>query len=103
MICATCWRSHGPEPWLPARRLAVNQTTVARRLAALEAALGARLFERADGLLRPTKAGELELVRTAEVEQEVGALEQGIAGADREPAGLVRVTAVPIQIGRAHV
>jgi DNA-binding transcriptional LysR family regulator len=29
-----------------ARELGVNQTTVARRIAALEAALGARLFER---------------------------------------------------------
>jgi DNA-binding transcriptional LysR family regulator len=86
-----------------ARRLAVNQTTVARRLQTLEAALGARLFERADGLLRPTKAGELALARAAEVEQEVGALEQGIAGADREPAGLVRVTAVPILVNRLLV
>jgi DNA-binding transcriptional LysR family regulator len=86
-----------------ARRLAVNQTTVARRLATLEAALGARLFERAEGLLRPTKAGELALARAAEVEQEVGALEQGIAGADREPAGLVRVTAVPILVNRLLV
>jgi DNA-binding transcriptional LysR family regulator len=86
-----------------ARRLAVNQTTVARRLAALEAALGARLFERTDGLLHPTKAGELALTRAAEVEQEVEALEQGVAGADREPAGLVRLTAVPILVNRLLV
>jgi DNA-binding transcriptional LysR family regulator len=83
-----------------ARRLQVNQTTVARRLAALEAALGARLFERGEGVLRPTKPGELALARAAEVEQEVQALERGVAGADAEPAGLVRVTAVPILVNR---
>jgi DNA-binding transcriptional LysR family regulator len=83
-----------------ARRLRVNQTTVARRLGALEAALGARLFERGEGVLRPTKPGELALARAAEVEQEVQALEQGVAGADGEPAGLVRMTAVPILVNR---
>jgi len=86
-----------------ARRLAVNQTTAARRLAALETALGVRLFERAEGRLHPTKAGELALARAAEVEQEIEALEQGIAGADREPAGLVRLTAVPILVNRLLV
>src|SRR5436190_1732757 len=40
-----------------ARRLRVDQTTVARRLAAAERVLGARLFERIDGSLRPTLAG----------------------------------------------
>src|SRR6516165_7434252 len=79
-----------------ARRLAVNQTTVARRLAALEAALGVRRFDRAEGRLHPTKAGEIALARAAEVEQEIEALAQGVTGADREPAGLVRVTTVPI-------
>lgn len=83
-----------------ARRLGVNQTTVARRLAAAEAALGARLFERVDGVLLPTKAGEAAVARAAQVEQEVEALEQGIGGADAVPAGTVRVTAVPILVNR---
>ena len=86
-----------------ARRLAVNQTTVARRLAALEAALGVRLFDRAEGRLHPTKAGEIALARAAEVEQEIEALAQGVAGADREPAGLVRVTTVPILVNHLLV
>ena len=83
-----------------ARRLGVNQTTVARRLAAAEAALGARLFERVDGVLSPTKAGEAAVARAGQVEQEVEALEQGIGGADAVPAGTVRVTAVPILVNR---
>jgi DNA-binding transcriptional LysR family regulator len=83
-----------------ARRLGVNQTTVARRLAAAEAALGARLFERVDGVLSPTKAGEAAVARAAQVEREVEALERGIGGADAVPAGTVRVTAVPILVNR---
>jgi len=83
--------------------LKIGQTTVARRLAALEAALGVRLFERAEGRLHPTKAGELALARAAEVEQEIEGLARGIAGSDREPAGLVRLTAVPILANRLLV
>lgn len=79
-----------------ARRLGVNQTTAARRLAAAEAALGARLFERKDGMLFPTKAGEAAIARAAQVEQEVLALERGVGGADAAIAGTVRLTAVPI-------
>lgn len=41
-----------------ARTLGVNQTTVARRIQALEDALGERLFERASGGYRLTKLGE---------------------------------------------
>jgi len=83
-----------------ARRLGVNQTTAARRLAAAEAALKARLFERRDGVLHPTRAGEAAIARAAQVEQEVRALEQGIGGADAAAAGTVRVTAVPILANR---
>jgi DNA-binding transcriptional LysR family regulator len=83
-----------------ARRLRVNQTTVARRLAAAERVLRARLFERKDGLLHPTRAGEAAIARAARVEQEVIALERGIGGADAVVAGSVRVTAVPILANR---
>lgn len=83
-----------------ARRLGVDQTTVARRLAALEKALGVRLFERSDGVLRPTQAGERALARAAAAEQEIQGLAQGVTGADRALAGLVRLTAVPILVNR---
>jgi DNA-binding transcriptional LysR family regulator len=83
-----------------ARRLGVNQTTVARRLAAAERALGARLFERRDGVRHPTRAGEAAIAQAARVEQEFLALERGVAGADAAPAGTVRVTAVPILANR---
>jgi DNA-binding transcriptional LysR family regulator len=83
-----------------ARRLGVNQTTVARRLLAAERALRTRLFERKDGVLYPTKAGEAAIARAGQVEQEVLALERGIGGADAVAAGSVRVTAVPILANR---
>jgi DNA-binding transcriptional LysR family regulator len=86
-----------------ARRLGVDQTTVARRLAAAETALGTRLFERVEGALRPTMPGEVALARAGRVEREVQALEQGIAGTDAEPAGLVRLTAVPIIVNRLRI
>jgi DNA-binding transcriptional LysR family regulator len=83
-----------------ARRLGVNQTTFARRLAAAEAALRARLFGRKDGILHPTKAGEATIARAAQVEQEFRALDRGIGGADTVAAGIVRLTAVPILANR---
>jgi DNA-binding transcriptional LysR family regulator len=86
-----------------ARRLGVNQTTVARRLAAAEKALGTRLFERKDGVLLPTKAGEAAIARAGQMEQDVLALERGIGGADAATAGSVRVTAVPILTNRLLV
>lgn len=86
-----------------ARRLRVDQTTVSRRLAVAERALGARLFERIDGSLRPTRAGEAAIARAARVEQEVEALERGIGGTDAEVAGSVRLTAVPVLVNRLLV
>ncbi len=83
-----------------ARRLGVNQTTVARRIAAAESSLGTRLFERADGVLRPTRAGEAAIARAAQVEREVDALEHGVGGSDTTVAGLVRATSVPILANR---
>jgi DNA-binding transcriptional LysR family regulator len=83
-----------------ARRLGVNQTTVSRRVATAEASLGTRLFDRMDGVLHLTKAGEAAIARAARIEQEVDALARGIAGADAVPAGVVRLTAVPILANR---
>src|SRR5690348_11103151 len=82
-----------------ARRLGVNQTTVARRLKAAEHALGIRLFERRDGVLFPTAAGEAAIARAARVEQEVEAL-QGVRSGESTATGVVRLTTVPILANR---
>ena len=83
-----------------ARRLGVDQTTVARRLAAAQSGIGARLFDRRDGLLQPTAAGIAAIAHAERVEQEIGALETAIAGSDAVTAGVVRITSVPILVDR---
>jgi DNA-binding transcriptional LysR family regulator len=83
-----------------ARRLGVNESTVARRIARAEKRLQARLFERNLGKLEATEAGA-ELTRRAErVELEVQAAQGSISGADERAAGVVRVTSVPIVVNR---
>jgi DNA-binding transcriptional LysR family regulator len=73
------------------RKLGVDNTTVGRRLSALERDLGAKLFARTPDGLVLTPAGEA--IRTAgeEMEQAVLRGEQRAQGADRKLSGLVRV------------
>lgn len=77
------------------RSLGVDQTTVTRRLAVLEEGLNARLFDRRDGRLIPTAAGEEVIARAERAEVELAALERDVAGRDTKPGGLVRLTSVP--------
>ena len=87
-----------------ARQLGVDATTVGRRLRAVEAALGARLFERMpDGSLRATAAGEIAAERAEHAEAAVAGLVGLVTGADAEVAGTVRVTTVPVLAGRVLV
>jgi DNA-binding transcriptional LysR family regulator len=83
-----------------ARVLRVNQSTVSRRLAAAEAALGSQLFERAGSTLLPTDAGKSVVEYAERVERELLSLEEHIAGADQRPHGVVRITSVPTLINR---
>jgi DNA-binding transcriptional LysR family regulator len=76
-----------------ARQLAVDPTTVGRRLAALEASLGARLVVRTPERVQSTQAG-LELLRYAErIETEALNAERALAAADERLEGALRVTA----------
>ncbi|TPO07144.1 LysR family transcriptional regulator [Mesorhizobium sp. B1-1-5] len=87
-----------------AQRLAVDPTTIARRLRAVETVLGVRLFERgADGRMRPTQAGEIAARRAEAMETEAGRLVEAVTGADAFASGTVRVTAVPILVNRVLV
>jgi DNA-binding transcriptional LysR family regulator len=86
-----------------ARRLGVNQTTVARRLSAAEASLGTKLYQRADGALQPTKAGMAAIDRAARIEQDIETLARDASPVDGGPAGLVRVTAVPLLVNHLLV
>jgi DNA-binding transcriptional LysR family regulator len=86
-----------------ARQLGVNQTTVARRLAAAEASLGTRLFVRTDGAHRPTVAGEAAIAHGEQVERAFDAFERNVTGSDAVPSGTVRVTSVPVVVNRLLV
>lgn len=75
-----------------AKALGVNQTTVARRIEALEAAMGLKLVERGQAGSRPTEAGETLLAEAERVERAVEAFETRAGAYRRGLAGSVRVT-----------
>jgi DNA-binding transcriptional LysR family regulator len=78
-----------------AARLGLDASTVSRRLAAFEEAIGSRLFDRTrDGLLPRVNA---ERLQAAAEDLEAAALRLSRAAAEREsaPEGVVRLTAVP--------
>jgi DNA-binding transcriptional LysR family regulator len=75
-----------------ARSLRVAQSTVGRRLASLEAALGDRLLNRTpDGYL-PTLSGQEVRKQAERVEAEVLTLERQVTGRDMRLSGIVKVT-----------
>lgn len=73
--------------------LAVNPSTVHRRLKAAESRLGVRLFDRAAGSYRPTAAGEAMVAAAGRIEDLVADLERGVIGADQALQGPIRITA----------
>lgn len=78
-----------------ARSLGVNATTVGRRLESFEESVEAHLFDRTpDGVL-PTAALEGLLPQALEVERAAAEFARALAGLEREPEGVVRVTAPP--------
>lgn len=86
-----------------ARRLKVDQTTVARRLRALEEALGTTLFERTPDGVALTPAGEAIRESSAQMEEAAIALERRATGADGRPSGTVRITTTDLLGARVVV
>lgn len=82
-----------------ARELRVTQSTVGRRLAALEAGLGVRLLHRTPEGYVVTLAGEAFLAHAERIEVEALAAERLVGGGDRRLEGVVRVTAVEALAG----
>ncbi|HWL86463.1 MAG TPA: LysR family transcriptional regulator [Polyangiaceae bacterium] len=76
-----------------ARTLGVNQTTVARRIAALEAALGVRLFDRRQDGYRLTEAAAALRGQAERIELEVETLTRLVAQQSRGLEGSIRLTA----------
>jgi DNA-binding transcriptional LysR family regulator len=75
-----------------ARRLRIDHSTAFRRLGAIEARIGAKLFERARDGYTPTPAGEAAVTAAHRILDDVAALEQRLAGEDLRPSGTVRLT-----------
>jgi DNA-binding transcriptional LysR family regulator len=76
------------------RLLSVNTSTVGRRIAALERALGTRLFDRMAGGYRPTAALRRVVACAEEMELQTNALERQIRNSDARVEGAVRITAL---------
>ena len=79
-----------------AKSLRVNQTTVARRIEALEAALGLKLIDRDKDCSRMTVDGQDLLNDAEKIEQAVGAFANRAATRGREVSGALRVTSTEI-------
>ncbi len=76
-----------------AKALGVSHSTVLRRLDAIEASLGARLFERSsEGRYELTPAGQDAFDAAQQVEELVQAMERRIQGRDVELSGRLHVT-----------
>lgn len=85
-----------------AKKLGIDHTTAARRLSALEAAVGARLFDRSPRGVEPTAAGLALLIHAENIERDVVAATTQIAARDTEVSGTVRLS-TPEAFGTAFV
>jgi DNA-binding transcriptional LysR family regulator len=85
-----------------ARRLRVPTSTVSRRIAALEDAMGARLLQRTSRRVGLTEEGARLLARAAPLLDELAEVVEGAAARDGEPAGRLRVTA-PVLTGTERI
>lgn len=76
-----------------ARRLGTEQSTVSRRIASFERALGARVFDRAGGgrALSLTQLGHRLVVEAEVVEAALRRVQDLSSQAERAPVGLVRI------------
>ena len=72
--------------------LGVRHSTVLRRLNALEAQLGARLFERLRSGWQPTEAGELWVAQARQMRPAIDELLRNVSGRDLQLTGSIRVS-----------
>src|SRR6202171_186724 len=76
-----------------ATQLNTKQTTVGRRIQALERRLGPRRFDRHRPGMEVTPAARAVLVQAESMLSNATSIERHLAGLDREMAGVVRVAA----------
>ncbi|MGE5090521.1 MAG: LysR family transcriptional regulator [Candidatus Levyibacteriota bacterium] len=78
-----------------ADRLGMSKSLASRHVSALERSLSVKLLNRSTRKLGLTEAGALFYEHCARIVQEAELAEQQVTRTQSEPAGLVRVTAVP--------
>jgi DNA-binding transcriptional LysR family regulator len=78
-----------------AQALAVDQTTVSRRLAAAESALGTPLFDRVERRFRPTPVGAAVAAEAETMERAAIAIEHAARDRDAALSGPVRISILP--------
>jgi DNA-binding transcriptional LysR family regulator len=76
-----------------AKWLGVNHSTVLRRVAQLEAAMGQRLFDRLPTGYRPTPEGQALVSQLADLPERIEAAHRRLAGGDLAIEGEIRITA----------
>ena len=76
-----------------ASALALNPSTVWRRLGALDDAVGVALFEKTSTGYALSPAGEAIRDHARRIEEEVFAIERALQTVESEPVGIVRITA----------
>jgi DNA-binding transcriptional LysR family regulator len=77
-----------------AEAMGLNHSTIFRRLGAVEATIGARLFERSRAGYQPTAAGEEMIELATRMSESITDFERRVAGRDVKPSGDLRVTTV---------
>jgi DNA-binding transcriptional LysR family regulator len=78
-----------------ADKLGMSKSLASRHVSALERSLSVKLLNRSTRKLSLTEAGAMFYEHCARIEQEAELAEQRVTQIQSEPAGLVRVTAVP--------
>jgi len=86
---------------LAAKQLGMPNSTVSARVSALERRLGVTLLQRTTRKLHLTEAGELYFRQVAQGMEDILRAEAEVGSSQREPQGLLRVTA-PIDMGDTH-
>jgi DNA-binding transcriptional LysR family regulator len=85
-----------------ARRLGCSRAQVSRQIGQLEAALGARLFERSTRRLRPTPAGEAFYPHALAAVAAVDCAQRALSHLGSAPRGLLRISAT-MTFGREYI
>ena len=85
-----------------AQRMGLSKPVVSRRVARLEAQLGARLLTRSARGAQPTDIGQAYYARAANILAELDAAEEVVAEAVTQVAGAIRLTA-PLSFGITHL